>query len=199
MKTLRIGVLAFQGDVREHEAALQKAALAAKTPVSVSKVRSKQDLEGLHGLVIPGGESTVLQKLCERADMLSAMKKIPALFGTCAGAILISDAITDKAPGQVSLRRIGISVKRNAYGRQNESFESEIETRFGKMHAIFIRAPRILRVLRKGVTVLGEADGEVVACEEASHAGYALAACFHPELTTTKFHEHFLRRVAERA
>jgi len=189
---LQIGVLALQGDVREHVAALEAASRKAGIPAVVSEVRTKEEAAGLDGLVIPGGESTVLEKLCAREGLIGAMKRIPALFGTCAGAILMARIIAGKAEGQGSLGRIDIAVVRNAYGRQNESFEADINTDFGPMRGVFIRAPRMSRV-GKNVHVLARRGAEPIACEEVRKGRYALATCFHPELTTTKFHEHFLR------
>jgi len=190
----RIGVLAYQGDVEEHLEALRAAAKKIKKDVGVVPVRTKQDLAGLAGLIIPGGESTTLYKLCRREGLFEDMKRIPNIFGTCAGAIMLSKAVGNKMAGQETLGLMDIEVERNSYGRQSESFEADIETALGDMHAIFIRAPRITKVA-KDVKVLAEYDGEVIACEQESKGKYYLALSFHPELTTTLFHEHFLRRV----
>jgi 5'-phosphate synthase pdxT subunit len=192
MSPLTVGVLAFQGDVAEHVRAVLAAAKRLKRRVSVLEVRTKKELESVRALVIPGGESTTLQKLCEREEMLELMKRIPYLFGTCAGAILLAKRVLHKAEDQRTTEVMDITADRNAYGRQASSFEEDIKTSLGPVHAIFIRAPRITGT-GKGVSVLAEKDGEVLACEERGDGTYYLAATFHPELTTTAFHEHFLR------
>lgn len=196
-KVLAIGVLAFQGDVSEHVRATGAAAKKLKLPVLVREVRTRDGLRGLDGLIIPGGESTTLQKLCEREEMFNEMKKVKALFGTCAGAILLAKEVRGKSEGQRTLALMDIGVERNAYGRQNESFEESIQTRFGAMHAVFIRAPRILKAGKKVAVLAG--NGEILACEEHVGNRYYLAACFHPELTTTLFHERFLEKTVGKA
>ena len=189
-----VGVLAFHGDVAEHVSALEKAAHVIKKPVSVRLVRTQGDLRGLNGLVIPGGESTTLQKLIEREGMVQAMQDLRAVFGTCAGAILMAKKVHGASDGQRTLELMDITVDRNAYGRQTESFEEDIETDLGPLRAVFIRAPHILDV-GKGVHILAQTSGRVLACEQRSGDHYYLASTFHPELTTTVFHEHFLRRL----
>ena len=196
-RELAAGILAFQGDVAEHARATYAAAQRLKLAVTVSEVRTRDDVRGLDALIIPGGESTTLQKLCEREGMFSEMKKVKAIFGTCAGAILLAKNVRGRSKGQRTLELVDIEVERNAYGRQNESFEEDIQTRFGSLHAIFIRAPKILKV-GKGVTVLAEHKKEILACEQRAGDCYYLAACFHPELTTTLFHEHFLREAQKK-
>lgn len=196
-KQISIGVLALQGDVSEHIEAVKKSAEKLRKNVAVVQVREKKDLAGLDGLILPGGESTTLHKLCEREDIFDEIKKVKNIFGTCAGAILLSKDAQNKMKDQKTLQLMDIEVSRNAYGRQNDSFEADIKTTLGAMHAMFIRAPKITRV-GKNVNILGEYNGEIIACEEKARSGYYLALCFHPELTTTLFHEHFLRRVFER-
>lgn len=195
MKTLRVGVLSLQGDVSEHFRATEKAGLNLKKSVTVVSVRTKADLQDLDALIIPGGESTTLSKLCEREGMLPSMRKIPNIFGTCAGAIFIAKQVSGKAKEQEILGLMDITVDRNAYGTQNDSFEEDIQTSLGDVHALFIRAPRILSV-GQGVTTLGETNAGIVACEEMRGSKYYLATSFHPELTTSVFHEHFLKRIA---
>lgn len=189
-----IGILAFHGDVAEHISALERAARAIKKPVSLRLVRTRDALRGLSALVIPGGESTTLQKLIEREGMVQAIQELPAVFGTCAGAILLAQDVEDAAKDQRTLALMDIKVKRNAYGRQQDSFEKDIETVLGPLHAVFIRAPQISRV-GKNVEVLAKSKNGVLACEEKSDSHYYLAAAFHPELTTSVFHEHFLKNV----
>ncbi|MEK7107038.1 MAG: pyridoxal 5'-phosphate synthase glutaminase subunit PdxT [Patescibacteria group bacterium] len=194
-KQIFIGVLALQGDVSEHIEAVKNAARKLRKNVAVVSVREKKDLAGLDGLILPGGESTTLHKLCEREGIFDEIKKIKNIFGTCAGAIILSKNVRNKTKDQETLQLMDIEVARNAYGRQNDSFEAEIKTTLGAMHAIFIRAPKITRA-GKNVRVLAECEGGVIACEEESKGKYYLALAFHPELTTTLFHEHFLKKVA---
>lgn len=193
MKT--VGVLALHGDVAEHVAATEHAARILHRSISVRLVRTNNDLRDLDGLVIPGGESTTLQKLLEREDMVQEIKKIRAIFGTCAGAILMAREVTHTADDQRTLNLMGITIDRNAYGRQSDSFEEDIDTTLGRVRAIFIRAPRILKADSK-ISVLAHGRNGILACEEVSGKSYYLATSFHPELTTTIFHEHFLKQVS---
>ncbi len=191
MATLKIGILAFHGDVIEHVDAAYEAAQNLELPIEAIEVRTTADLKDLDALIIPGGESTTLQKLCEREGMFPAMRKVKNIFGTCAGAILLAKKVRGKAYDQRTLALMDIEVERNAYGRQNESFEKNIVTHVGKIKATFIRAPKIVRV-GKGVAVLAKDGEEIFACEQRVRDKYYLALSFHPELTTTKFHEYFL-------
>lgn len=193
-KKIQIGVLAFQGDVAEHIEAVKNAAVKLRRNVSVVPVREQRDLTGLNGLIIPGGESTTFYKLCQREGIFGEIKKIKNILGTCAGAIMLSKNAQNKTKDQVTLQLMDVEVARNAYGRQNDSFEADISTTLGAMHAMFIRAPKITRT-GKNVRVLAEHEGEIIACEEDSKGKYYLALAFHPELTTTLFHEHFLHKV----
>jgi 5'-phosphate synthase pdxT subunit len=189
---LRVGVLAYHGDVFEHILATTNAAKKLKFDCDVVGVRTKKDLEGLDGLIIPGGESTNFYKLLMREGMFGRMKKIPNIFGTCAGAIMLAKKIHNSEAGQRTLELMDIEIDRNAYGRQADSFEQKLNTKLGTLNAVFIRAPRI-KLSGRSVVVLAERNGETVACEQKTGGAYYLAACFHPELTTTKFHERFLR------
>lgn len=184
MKLLNIGILAFQGDVSEHINATIQAVKNLKFKASILEVRTKSQLNNLDALIIPGGESTTLQKLCSSEGMLKQIKKVKNIFGTCAGAILLS-----------KLNLMDIEVDRNAYGRQADSFEDKINSRLGPIKAIFIRAPKIKKV-GKNISIIANQGTQILACEEKINGSYFLAACFHPELTTTKFHEYFLKRVA---
>ncbi len=192
-KALRIGVLAFQGSVTEHIAATREAAGKMGIRCDIVRARTAENLRGLSGLVIPGGESTTISKLCAREGMLGPMRAIPALFGTCAGAIMLAKDVRDAEEGQETLGLMGISVIRNAYGTQSDSFEERLETAAGPMDAVFIRAPRIA-VAGEGVAIIAWRGDEPVACEEAAAGRYLLATCFHPELSSTAFHERFLRK-----
>lgn len=195
MKHITIGVLALQGDVREHVAATEKAASNLRLEVSILPVRTKEDLGNIDGLIIPGGESTTIHKLCEREGMWDELKKIRNIFGTCAGAILLADKVKNATLGQKTLECMDMEADRNAYGRQTESFEDDIETVFGPMHAVFIRAPK-LHKLGKKVGVLARHNREVIACEQEVRGSYYLATCFHPEYSSSVFHERFLKQVS---
>jgi len=172
----RIGILALQGDFAAHARAVS--ALDAE-PVEVRRVH---ELQGLHGLIIPGGESTTLLNLMRDEPWFAALEEFHrnggALLGTCAGAILLAREVTD--PVQPGLGLLDATIQRNGYGRQIDSFEGEItvEGLVEPLHAVFIRAPRFRR-LGPEVTVLARASGEPVLVRQ----GHVLAATFHPELT----------------
>ncbi len=191
---ITLGVLAYQGDVIEHIEATQNAAKNLEIEVHVRSVRTKQDLKDITALIIPGGESTVLYKLSLLNGTFDDIRKIHAIFGTCAGAIMLAKNVIHRAEDQRTLSLMDITVDRNAYGRQVESFESGIDTKLGTFEGIFIRAPKIKKVGRK-VTVLGRLEKDIVLCEQQSKNHYYLAASFHPELVTTKIHEYFLQKI----
>lgn len=184
---MKIGILALQGAVREHRNALQK--LGAETV----DVLYPEDLEGLDGLVLPGGESTTMGKLLVRYGMLKPIselgKKGLPIFGTCTGLILLSKDI--KGSDQYRLDLMDTVVERNAFGRQLASFEADLDIEaIGAMHyhAVFIRAPYIESV-KQGVEVLYELDGKILMARQKN----LLAAAFHPELTDDlRVHEYFL-------
>ncbi|MEK7480462.1 MAG: pyridoxal 5'-phosphate synthase glutaminase subunit PdxT, partial [Patescibacteria group bacterium] len=115
-KEIRIGVLAYQGDVEEHLDATRAAAKKIQRDIEVVSVRTKEDIAGLRGLIIPGGESTTLYKLCRREGIFEDIKKIPNIFGTCAGAIMLSKSVGNKMAGQETLGLMDIEVERNSYG-----------------------------------------------------------------------------------
>jgi pyridoxal 5'-phosphate synthase pdxT subunit len=181
VSAVRIGVLALQGDTREHLAALREAGAAAMT------VRRRDELDAVDALVIPGGESTTMTHLLRDLDLLEPLRKrladgLPA-YGACAGMILLASEILNAGAGgreAVPLSGIDITVRRNAFGRQVDSFEGDVEfSGFDKpVHAVFIRAPWVERV-GDGVQVLAEAAGHVVAVRQ----GRVLATAFHPEVT----------------
>ncbi|MEU4015733.1 pyridoxal 5'-phosphate synthase glutaminase subunit PdxT [Microbacterium sp. NPDC028030] len=191
----RVGVLALQGDVREH------AALLSGLGADVALVRRPEELPTVDGLVIPGGESSVIDKLSRTFGMQRPIRDaigsgLP-VYGTCAGMILLADAVLDGIDGQESFGGMDIDVRRNAFGRQNDSFETELDVpALGAppVHATFIRAPVVDRV-GAGVHVLASlADGTVVAVEQ----GALLGTSFHPEVDgETRFHERFLDRARE--
>ena len=196
-----IGVLALQGDVPEHLRALE-AAGATATPV-----RRPEEFERVDGLVIPGGESTTLWRLSVAFEVLEPLRKLigeglPA-FGSCAGMIMLADRIADGAEGQQVYGGIDMTARRNAFGRQVDSFEREVALRLGggdagsdagegpPFHAVFIRAPWVEQAGAE-VTVLGEDNGRIVAVRQ----GPLLATAFHPELTPDRrIHELFVSMV----
>ncbi len=188
-------MLAFHGDVDEHIKATGSAAGRSRLECEAVEVRTSGDLDGLSGLILPGGESTNFYKLCEREGMIGPMKAVPAIFGTCAGAIMLAKRIHHEEEGQKTLGLMDLEIDRNAYGRQADSFEEDVETVLGKVHAVFIRAPRIMSI-GKDVFVLAKRGGEPIAAEQRIGKAYYLATCFHPEFTTTKFHERFLNGAA---
>ena len=189
---MTIGVLALQGDFALHGRALERIGVPWK------EVRKPGELEGLSGLIMPGGESTTLLKLMDAWDFFPALEKFHAggkpIFGTCAGLILLARHV--ESPQQRSLGFIDITAERNAYGRQKESFETEVTADLGSgpapLKVIFIRAPRIRR-MGAAVTPLVEHGGECVMARE----GSVLVASFHPELTDDPtVHRYFARMVS---
>lgn len=177
-----IGVFALQGDVREHLHALQRLGVDAFT------VRRPAELERCDGLIVPGGESTTMYKLARTFDLLEPLRRrvkdgMPT-FGTCAGMIMLAERIRDGAPGQETVGGLDVTVRRNAFGRQVDSFETDL-TMAGvadPVHAVFIRAPWVEEV-GPGVEVLaevpsGEAAGRIVAVRQ----GPLMATSFHPEV-----------------
>lgn len=189
---MKIGVLALQGDFAAHAAALQQAAWGNSIPVEVAEVRRTAELAGLDGLVLPGGESTTLLNLMQDEPWFEALREFHrnggTILGTCAGAILLSSEVLN--PEQPSLGLIDATIERNGFGRQVDSFETELEVDIpgGRMTAVFIRAPRFRR-LSGEVEVLGSWQGEPVLVRE----GNAIACTFHPELTgDVRLHAFFL-------
>ena len=184
---MRIGVLALQGDFGLHARALEKCGVEAV------EVRKPLELDGVDGLVMPGGESTTLLKLMEAWDFVPALEKFHSagkpIFGTCAGLIILAREV--ESPRQFSLGLIDVTVERNAYGRQRESFEAQGTAKLDgqpiPLDMFFIRAPRIRRI-GPGVEVLVEHGGEPVMARQ----DRVLVATFHPELTdTTTVHRYF--------
>ena len=195
--TARVGVLALQGDTREHLAALTEAGAEAVT------VRRLAELKSVDGLVIPGGESTTMSHLLREFELLEPLRAalrdgLPA-YGSCAGMILLAGEILDAGvPGReaLPLRGIDISVRRNAFGRQVDSFEEDLAFTGidGPVHAVFIRAPWVERVGPE-VEVLATAAGHPVAVRQ----GRMLATSFHPEMTgDRRVHAMFVDMVAGR-
>ncbi len=191
---LRVGVLALQGDVREHLNSL------ISLNVAVQKVRTVEELETVNALVIPGGESTTISMLAKRVGLMQPLRKFvqdnKAVYGSCAGMIMLADEILDGRSDQETIGGIDITVRRNAFGRQVDSFETDLTIKnFDKeFRAIFIRAPWVERV---------GADVEILASVKTSdnqdhpvmvRQGNLLATAFHPELTKdNRVHEYFIQ------
>ncbi|MCX6770920.1 MAG: pyridoxal 5'-phosphate synthase glutaminase subunit PdxT [Candidatus Micrarchaeota archaeon] len=188
----RIGVLSLQGGVEEHISALLSASAKCSMPVQVVEVRSREDAEGLDGIILPGGESTTISRLMERENLFPSVLKIRKIFGTCAGAIMLARSVEGAVAGQRFLSLMDITASRNAYGSQLASFEARITTVFGTINGVFIRAPRLAPASKdcQPMAFYGE---EVVAAYQKKGERHFLASSFHPELTTTKFHEFFLK------
>ena len=184
-----IGVLGVQGDVSEHMGAVERAGGTAR------KIKHPDELKDVVGLILPGGESTTHRRLLDYEDLLSAIadryRDGMAVFGTCAGTILLATEVLGAPTPHLSL--VDITVRRNAFGRQRESFVTDLDVvglEGGPLRAVFIRAPIIERV-GPGVDVLATVDGEIVLAE----SDRALVAAFHPELTADdRLHRRFLEK-----
>jgi pyridoxal 5'-phosphate synthase pdxT subunit len=192
-----IGVLALQGDVREHLRALEEADARAVP------VRRPTEIEAVDGLLIPGGESTTLWRLATVFELMEPVRKLigeglPA-FGSCAGMIMLADRLLDGVDGQQTFGGIDMTVRRNAFGRQVDSFERSVALRMADeadgggqpFHAVFIRAPWVERAGPE-VSVLGADEGRIIAVRQ----GALLATAFHPELTPDRrIHKLFVSMV----
>ena len=184
-----IGVLALQGDVREHLRALDEAGANAVP------VRRLSEIEACDGLVIPGGESTTLWRLATAFELMDPLRKLIAgglpAFGSCAGMIMLADRLEDGVTGQQTFGGIDMTVRRNAFGRQVDSFERDIDIDGANFHAVFIRAPWVEQA-GPAVDVIAEDRGRIVAVRQ----GVSLATAFHPELTPDRrIHELFVSMV----
>jgi 5'-phosphate synthase pdxT subunit len=194
--TPRIGVLALQGDFREHLAVLNGLGATAVP------VRRAGELSEIDGLVIPGGESSVMDKLARTFEVAEPLREairggLPT-YGTCAGLIMLADRIVDGISGQQTLGGLDITVRRNAFGTQTDSFETDLDVpALGDppVHAVFIRAP-VVDAVGDDVDVLAQVpDGRIVAVEQ----GHVMGTSFHPEVTgDTRFHRYFLDKIAGR-
>lgn len=187
---VKIGVLALQGAVREHFNAIETVGATA------IEVKDKEDLQGIDGLVLPGGESTTMRKLIDRYNLMSALRQFASsgkpMFGTCAGLILLANKLVDD---KEHISVMDVEVKRNSFGRQIDSFEALLDLKgIGiEFPAVFIRAPHIVHV-GSNVEVLGEYDGRIVLARD----GQYLGCSFHPELTEdTRIIEYFVHMVEE--
>ncbi len=189
---VKIGILNLQGAVSEHYDMTKKAVRNLGADVEVEPVRYSEDIETCDGIIISGGESTVIGKLiCERGiDEVIRKNNIP-VFGTCAGMVLLGKKTDFDQP---LMGLMDISVKRNRYGRQKDSFEAPIEIFGQKYSGVFIRAPSLESYdkTKKDIKVLSEFDGEIIAIQQ----GRNIAISFHPELTDdTLIHEYFIKEV----
>jgi len=192
-RRVHVGILALQGDVREHAAVLR--GLGAE----VSLVRRPAELAAVDGLVIPGGESSVIDKLARAFDMQAPIRAAIAagmpMYGTCAGLIMLADRITGAIDGQETFGGLDVVVARNAFGSQIDSFETEVSVEGfdgAPVQATFIRAPLVTAVGPRATTLAALPGIGVVAVEQ----GSLLGTSFHPEVSgETRFHERFLARV----
>ena len=198
MTNLQIGVLALQGDVREHRFALEAVG------VDVIEVKTRDALARVHGLVIPGGESTTMSKLCVAFDLLEPLRDaihggLPA-YGSCAGMIMLADRILDGRADQETIGGLDVVVRRNAFGRQVDSFEADLHApRIAgddALRAVFIRAPWVESV-GPDVEVLARIEsGAQVGTIVAVQQGPVMATSFHPEITADhRVHEYFVNLV----
>lgn len=191
-----IGVLAVQGDVLEHIRALEDVGGSART------VRRPSEIAGLDGLVVPGGESTVMDKLVRAFDLADPLRQairdgLP-VYGSCAGMIMLADRILDGRPDQQTLGGIDITVRRNAFGRQVDSFETELAIEVlgpAPVRAVFIRAPWV-ETWGPGVTVLASVERDGQSHPVVVRQGNLLATSFHPEVTgDRRIHAHFVSEI----
>ncbi len=190
----KVGVLALQGDFREHIAVLNSLGADA------IGVRRPSELADVSGLIIPGGESSVMDKLSRQFGMAEPLRAAIAdglpVWGTCAGLIMLADDILDGIAGQQTIGGLHLTVRRNAFGSQLDSFETDLDIPvLGKppVNAVFIRAPIVESTSDAVTTLASLQDGRVVAVEQ----GSLLGTSFHPEMTgDTRFHEYFLKKVA---
>lgn len=194
---LRIGVLALQGDFREH------LGVVTSLGAEAIPVRREAELQAVDGLIIPGGESSVMDKLSRTFGLAQPLKDAVAaglpVYGTCAGLIMLADTILDGMAGQQTIGGLDVAVRRNAFGSQRDSFEEDLEVPAldgDPVHAVFIRAPVVESVGARAKPLGTLADGRVVAVEQ----GNLLGTSFHPEMTRDyRFHRYFLDKARARS
>nr|MDO8078588.1 pyridoxal 5'-phosphate synthase glutaminase subunit PdxT [Candidatus Freyarchaeota archaeon] len=196
---VKIGVLALQGAIEEHVSMTSRAFKSMNVDGEVLWVKRPEHLEEIQGLILPGGESTVMGRLLETGGLLDAVRDFAArggaILGTCSGMVLLASEVYDRVvgkTGQPTLKLLDITVERNAYGRQGESFEVDLDISLlgeKKFRGVFIRAP-VVQSIGSEVKPLCHLDGRIVAVQQQN----ILATSFHPELTNdTRFHEFFLK------
>lgn len=200
MDKINIGVVAFQGAVSEHIECTKKAMREAGISGEVIPVKTPEDLAKCNGLIIPGGESTTINRLMKSSGLFEKIRELGKsgfpIMGTCAGAILLSKSGDEqcKKTGEL-LGLVDVQINRNAFGRQCESFEKELVMKdVGTINGVFIRAPAITSV-EKGVEVLAKLGEKIVAARQ----GNIILTCFHPELAGTGVHKAFLDLAKEMA
>ena len=190
-----VGVLALQGDFREHLQALDSLSELGVSSIAVKRI---EELKSIDALIIPGGESTTIAKLARIFGLFEAIQSRIAngmpVYGSCAGLILLAEKILEGAVGQETFGGLNITARRNAFGRQVDSFEGELEFKgIGKLNGVFIRAPWV-EVVGEGVEVLATSHGHPVAVRQ----GKILATSFHPELTANNaVHRFFIDTVCK--
>jgi 5'-phosphate synthase pdxT subunit len=188
---VKLGVLALQGDVREHIAALNECGAEAQPVRTASEIRS------IDGLILPGGESTTIAKLARSFDLFALIsgriKDGLPTYGSCAGMILLANTLIDGAKGQETFGGLDVKVRRNAFGRQVDSFETDLNfTGIGSVHAVFIRAPWV-ETSDPGVEVLASVEIDGTSHPVAVRQNHILATSFHPELTgDNRVHRYFV-------
>jgi pyridoxal 5'-phosphate synthase pdxT subunit len=202
-KQLAIGVLGFQGDIEENVAATKRAMEEMKVSGSVEFVRYPEEMERVDGLILPGGESTVQSALAALQRSLPVLKKRIAdgmpVLGTCAGMIMLSKKVFDHVVGETRQKTVGnldVVIERNAFGRQNDSFEADLKIDIlgkGAFKGVFIRAPAVTEA-GKDVEVIARHANKIVAVKQRNIIGTA----FHPELAgDVRMHRHFVKMVLE--
>jgi pyridoxal 5'-phosphate synthase pdxT subunit len=191
---VKLGVLALQGDVREHISALNDCGVDAKP------VRTSAEISSIEGLIIPGGESTTIAKLARSFDLFDLIsgrirEGLPT-YGSCAGMILLANELVDGAEGQETFGGLDVKVRRNAFGRQVDSFETDLDfLGLGSVHAVFIRAPWV-ETLNSQVEVLAAVEIDGVSHPVAVRQKSILATSFHPELTgDNRVHRYFVTEI----
>jgi 5'-phosphate synthase pdxT subunit len=205
-ETLNVGVLNLQGDVSEHVEALHKAMEKLNLQGDVLLVKKPTQLDSVHGLIIPGGESTVIGRIADKTGLIGRIREVASagmtILGTCAGMVLLSKEVYDLKVGQVNqplLKLMDVRVIRNAFGRQRESFEAHLSIpKIGEepFPAVFIRAPVVERALSPKIEVLARYEGKIVAVQQ----GNLLATSFHPELVDDlRLYDYFLDLVLRRS
>ncbi|WP_292459804.1 pyridoxal 5'-phosphate synthase glutaminase subunit PdxT [Methanothermococcus sp.] len=185
---MNIGILGIQGDIEEHEEMVKRINCTPK------RIRTPADLDDIDALIIPGGESTTMGKLMKKYGFIEALKKSDfPILGTCAGMVLLSKGTGREQP---LLELMNITIKRNAYGSQRESFEEDIELDGEKVHAVFIRAPVVDKLLDDTVEIIAKEGDNIVGVKE----GKYMAIAFHPELSDDgyKVYKYFLDNVVKR-
>lgn len=192
---MEIGIIAFQGSVEEHESSLRKLGKEIKKRIEVKRVKKESELDKVSGIIIPGGESTVISKFLIESGIAEKIKSLSLpVFGTCAGAIALAKSVVGESRGYENpLKLIDMKVERNAYGRQVDSFEADLKIKIfdSPFRGIFIRAPKIVEVGREA-EILGELHDSAVMVRQKN----ALATVFHPELTDdVRIHKYFVEEL----